>query len=269
MKEKAMSQLAIKQVTKTKITPSTITTASQWANIAKLGGWASLLQLACVLVGAIILSIVGAESSTAAEYFDALQTNRLVGILRLDLPTLLMLCLFYITAFGIFAGLRESHSSYAALGGALMYIGTTLGLANHSAFSMIRLADLYAAANTAAQSDQLLTIGEAVIAADMWHSTAGFLAGIFLQGSLVFLSTLMLRSTKFSKWTANTGILANGFDLIHVFVALFAPVLGTILLYISGPFYLAWFALLGQDLIKLGTISEEQPSISINKDIHL
>ena len=33
----------------------------------------------------------------------------------------------------------------------------------------------------------------------------------------------MLRSKDFSKGTAYTGILSNGLDLIHVFVALFAP----------------------------------------------
>ncbi|MGD9093572.1 MAG: hypothetical protein PVF74_12050 [Anaerolineales bacterium] len=256
-----MSQLAINQTTKT--AESTITTASQWANISKLGGWASLLQLACVLASAIVLSIVGLEPTTAAEYFEAFQMNRLVGILRLDFPTLLLLCLFYLTAFGIFAGLRDSHGAYAALGAALIYVGTTLGIANHSAFSMIRLTDLYAAATTAAQQEQLLVVGEAMVASDMWNSTAGFLAGIFLQGSLVFLSTLMLRSKNFSKWTAYTGILGNGFDLAHVFVALFAPAMASTLLYISGPFYLAWFILLGRDLIKVGHKIAGAPSKSL------
>ena len=61
-------------------------------------------------------------------------------------------------------------------------IGTLLALANESAFAMMHLSDLYAAASSAAQQEQLLAAGEAVIAANMWNSTAGFLAGIFMQG---------------------------------------------------------------------------------------
>ena len=117
---------------------------------------------------------------------------------------------------------------------------------------MIRLSDLHAAATSAAQKDQLLAVGEAVIASDMWHSTAGFLAGIFMQGAFVFISVIMLRTPEFGKATAVTGILANGLDLLHVFVALFAPTLATILLSIGGVIYLLWFPLLGWDLLKQG-----------------
>ena len=58
--------------------------------------------------------------------------------------------------------------------------------------------------------EQLLVAGEAVIAGDMWHSTSGFLAGIFMQGGFVLISAVMLRSKVFSKGTAITGMVANG-----------------------------------------------------------
>jgi hypothetical protein len=138
----------------------------------------------------------------------------------------------------------------------LILIGTLLGLANESAFSMIHLGDLHAAASSAAQQEQLLAAGEAVIAANMWNSTAGFLAGIFMQGSFVFISFVMLRGQDFSKGTAYTGILSNGLDFIHVFVALFAPALAATLLSIGGVFYLFWFVLLGRDLIRFGGVKE-------------
>ena len=60
-------------------------------------------------------------------------------------------------------------------------------LARYSAFLMVRLSDLHAAATTAAAQEQLLVAGEAVIAGDMWHSTSGFLAGIFMQGGFVLV----------------------------------------------------------------------------------
>jgi len=117
---------------------------------------------------------------------------------------------------------------------------------------MIYLSDLHAAATTAVQQEQLIAAGEAVVAGNMWNSTAGFLAGIFMQGGFVFISLVMLRSKGFSKVTAYSGILSNGLDLIHVPLALFAPGLAATILGIGGVFYLVWFPLLGRDLYKLG-----------------
>jgi hypothetical protein len=37
-----------------------------------------------------------------------------------------------------------------------------------------------------------------------------------------------------------------------VFVALVAPQLATALLFVAGPFYLAWFPLLARDLLRRG-----------------
>ena len=96
-----------------------------------------------------------------------------------------------------------------------------------------------------------------VIASNMWNSTAGFLAGIFMQGGFVFISFIMLGSKEFSRGTATSGILSNGLDLIHVFVALFAPSLAAAIMMVGGVFYLIWFSLLGRDLFRLGSRSSQ------------
>ena len=122
---------------------------SQWSNLRRLAGWAALVQLVCLLFTTVAGIAVGMEPATVVEYFAMLQNNRLVGLLRLDFPTLIMICLFSITSFGIYGALRRSDGAYAALATALVYVGMILALANHSAFSMIRLSDLHAAATTA------------------------------------------------------------------------------------------------------------------------
>jgi len=243
-----MSQLTLTQ------TQETEQTRSDWNRLTQLGGIVAWIQLACVLVTMVVMTIMGGEPSTAAEYYEALNSGA-AGLLRLDFTTLILLALFPFLAMGIYAAFHRSRQAYAMLAMILIIIGTLLALANHSAFSMMYLSDLYAAATTPAQQAQLLTVGEAVIASDMWNTSAGFLAGIFMQGGFVFISFVMLRSPGFSKWTAYTGVLSNGFDLVHVFVALFAPGLGFVLLAIGGVFYLIWFPLLGWDLIRLGNNS--------------
>lgn len=228
-------------------------TDAQWRRIATLSGVVSFIQLVLVLIPIIVFAIAGVgEPTTAEEYFTVLQNDRLVGILRLDFATLLLICLISVMPFGIYAALRHTHGPYALLAGVLIVVGVLLALANHSALSMILLSDKYAAATTAAERAQLLAAGEAIIASDMWRSTAGFLAGIFMQGGFAFISIVMLRSRHFSRWTAYTGLAANGLDWIHVFVGLFATSLANTLLYIGGVFYLAWFPLLGRDLLRFG-----------------
>ena len=90
----------------------------------------------------------------------------------------------------------------------------------------------------------------------MWNSTAGFIAGILLQGAGVLISVVMLRGKTFSKVTAYAGILANGFDLTQHLMRPFLPSIASILLMIGGPFYLLWFPLLGRDLFRLGRLKK-------------
>jgi len=245
-KEKNMSPITLTEVRDVE------RTGSDWGRLCQLGGVAAWIQLGLLLLGIGFGLVAGWLPTTAAEYYQTLQNDGTGGFLRLDLATLFMIALFPLVAVALYAAFRHSRPAYALLAMVLILTGTLLALANESAFSMIRLSELHAAASSAAQKAQLLAAGEAVIAANMWNSSAGFLAGIFMQGGFVFISFVMLRGREFGKGTAYTGILSNGLDLIHVFVALFAPALAAALLAIGGVFYLFWFALLGRDLVKLG-----------------
>ena len=80
---------------------------SQWRVLCRVGGLAALAQEVCVIITLIVSFSVGVEPTTAAEYYTMLQDNRLVGLLRLDFPTLILLCLIAFTAFGIYAALRH------------------------------------------------------------------------------------------------------------------------------------------------------------------
>ncbi len=226
-------------------------TDPRWKALYRAGGVAALVQLGCVLITLVVATTLGVEPTTANEYFTGLEQARLVTLLRLDFPSLINVTLFTVTSFAVIAALQESKRMYAGLGVGLVFIGVVLALATHSAFSMIHLADQYAAATTETQRTMLLAAGEAVIASDWWHSTGGFFAGLFLQGGTVLISCIMLRSGHFSKATAWTGLLANGLDWIHVLIQLVSPGLAAIVLAIGGLFYVAWYPLLARDFLRL------------------
>jgi hypothetical protein len=241
-----MSQLTAAQVRDVERTDS------DWGRLCRLGGVVAWIQLGLLLLSVGIGLLIGWLPTSAEEHYSTLQNDGLAGLLRLDFATLALVALFPFVAVALYAAFRHSRQGYALLAMVLILIGTLLALSNESAFSMMYLSDLHAEASTTAQQERLLAAGEAVIASNMWNTTAGFLAGIFMQGGFVFISFVMLRGQKFSKGTAYAGILSNGLDFIHVFAALFAPALAVTLLSIGGVFYLLWFPLLGRDLIRLG-----------------
>ena len=227
---------------------------SAWKGLCKIGGVAALILIVYSIVTMIVLIILGGQPSTAEETFTLLQNNRVVGLLRLDLLTIIVMPLYYLLFTGIYVALRRTNGAYAALATALAFIGVTLFLATPSVFSMTYLSDQYAAAATDAQKSLFLAAGETIIASDMWHSTGAIMGGILLQSAGVFISVVMLQSKVFSRLTAYVGILTHGLDLAHILIGLFVPGVGVILMAVAGPLYLWWFPLVGRRLYQLGRI---------------
>jgi uncharacterized membrane protein YciS (DUF1049 family) len=217
----------------------------------KIGGVAALMQFIVTLAIILVSFTLGAKPDSAQEYFTILQNDRLAGLLRDDFSSLIVIALYLGLFPALYLALRRLNQAYVAFVTALIFIGVTNGFAAHSGFSMIYLGDRYAAATSAAQRAQLLAAGEAVIASDLWNSSAGYMTGI-LQGAGVLISAIMLRSQAFSKATAYAGLLGNGFDLAQHILHPFAPSVSAPLMMIMGPFYLAWFPLLARDLFRLG-----------------
>jgi hypothetical protein len=157
--------------------------------------------------------VLGGQPASAAQAFDLLQHHRVVGLLRLDLPTVAALPLYYLLFLGLFAALRTSDYANALLSIVLALAGVTLVLATPTGLSILPLSDKFAAATSDATRNQLLAAGEAIMAADIWHSTGAILGGVLLQCGAVLISVVMLRGQVFSKTTAWLGILMHGIDL--------------------------------------------------------
>ena len=224
-----------------------------WSGLCRVGGIAALLLILYSLATIVQMIVLGGQPTSAAQAFDLLEHHRVVGLLRLDLPTVACLPLYYLLFLGMFAALRRSDHANALLSTLLAFAGVTLVLATPTALSMLPLSDKFAAATSDAVRNQLLAAGEAIMAADIWHSTGAILGGVLLQCGAVMISVVMLRGNVFSKATAWLGIVMHGLDLAHIVGGLFLPVSGTILLAIAGPLYPVWFLLVGLRLLKLAS----------------
>jgi len=228
------------------------------AGLCRIGGIAAMLLLIYSLAMMVQMVFLGGQPASATQAFDLLQHHRAVALLRLDLPTVAALPLYYLLFLGLFVALRKSDRANALLSTALAFAGVTLVLATPTALSMVQLSDKFAAATSDAARNQLLAAGEAIMAADIWHSTGAILGGVLLQCGAVLISVVMLRGAVFSKVTAWLGIIMHGLDLAHIVGGLFLPVSGMILMAIAGPLYPVWFFLVGLRLLRLASNKDQE-----------
>ena len=197
------------------------------------------------------IGIFGGPPDSAAEAFRILQQNKLLGLLRLDSATVLVLPLYYLLFFGLFAALKDTHRTHGAIATVLVFFGVTLVLAMPTALPLMALSDKYAAATSEAMKIHFLAAGEAVLATDIWHGTGAYIGGIFVQTGAVWISCVMLRGV-LGKATAYVGIITHGLDLVHILFAPFLPKVAAIFMIIAGLGYPVWLFLVGRRLLQLG-----------------
>lgn len=222
-----------------------------WKSLYKIGGIASVIYLIYTLVTLVLIVTIGGPPETVQESLNILAENRLLGLLRLDVLTIIIVPLYYPVFLGIYVALKNTNAAINLLAWVLIFAGVTLFLTTASSTSWLSLSDKFTAATSEAQKAQILAAGEAIMASDMWHSTTSLIGGILLQTGALLVSIIMLQSQSFSKPTAWVGIFTHGLDLIHIPMLIFLPPVGVVLMAVAGTLYLVWFPLLTRDFFRL------------------
>ena len=180
---------------------SSLSSAFNWTGICRAAGFAAFVFLIYCLATMVQIAIFGGPPDSVAEAFRELQQNKLLGLLRLDFGTVLVLPLYYLLFVGLFAALKDTDRTNTAIGTVLVFLGVTLVLAMPTALPLIELSDKYAAATSDAMKAHFLAAGEAVLATDIWHGTGAYMGGILVQTGAVWISVVMFRGV-FSKSSA-------------------------------------------------------------------
>lgn len=230
-----------------------------WRRICFAAGVAAFIFLLYCLVTMVQIPLLGGPPASAAEAFAILQRGAVVGLLRLDLFTVLALPLYYVLFFGLYAALRNTNRTQAAVATSMIFIGVTLVLAMPTALPMLALSRQYAAATTEATRMHFLAAGEALLATDIWHGTGAWIGGLLVQIGAVWISIVMLGGV-FSKWTAWIGIVTHGLDAVHILLMPFAPSAASPLMIVAGLGYPVWLFLVGRRLLQLGRSENFKPN---------
>jgi fumarate reductase subunit D len=226
------------------------TADSAWKSLYRVGGAAALIMALFIPIQVIIF-LVWPPPSTVIGWFTLFQSNRLLGLLDMDLLLIVDQVLMVLVLLALYAALRRASQSWMSIALTAGLVGIAAYLASATAFEMLSLSDQYAAATTDAQRSMYLAAGQAMLA--IWQGTA-FDVGYILEGvALLIIAVVMLRSTLFGKRTAYVGILLGVMSLVP-------PTAGTVGLFFAlgslVPLEI-WDILIARRLFQLGRLEEE------------
>ena len=112
-------------------------TDTNWKNLYKICGGVALFFVAYSLAEMIVLIAIGGQPENAREGFAMLQENRLTGLLRLDLLTVLVIPLYYLLFLGLYMSFKKIHAVFAAIAVVLGFAGVTLFSRHPFGFLMV------------------------------------------------------------------------------------------------------------------------------------
>lgn len=228
-----------------------ITIESNWKPFILAGAVSCLVFLIYSIVTMILLITLGGQPETVQECFSLLQKNKIIGLIRLDILTILIMPLYLIIFYALYGTMKKSKEPAIQFWTILTFIGIILTLATPSAYSLINLSNKYEIATDPVIKNQLIAAAEALRASDMFNMTGAILGGIFIQIGALAISILMLKNTIYSKTIAIIGIITHTLDLSHIILGFVNSQLGTIIMAIAGPLYLIWFPMIGIKFVKI------------------
>jgi Domain of unknown function (DUF4386) len=219
---------------------------TNWKPLYRVGGVAALITAVLIPLQIIVfIAWPPPLEGLAIDWFTLFQSNRLLGLLSLDLLLLVDYVLLVPIVLALYVTLRRTRESLMAIATALYFVAIAAYFASNTAFEMLSLSDQYAAATTDAQRAMYLAAGQAMLAT--FEGTAFQVSYVLASVAGIIIGAVMLRSDIFSRVAAYALILGDVIGL-----GLYVPKIGIYLSVISVPVLWVWYVLIARRLIQLG-----------------
>ncbi len=173
--------------------------------MALLGIAASVIFLLYSIETLIQTMILGTPPDSIADVFELLNKNHFLGLIRLDILTVIVMPVYFIVFYSISRILKIEYENDDINNLIIIFliIGFTLFLSTSNIFQMMELSHRYNNEQNEIIKNNLVVIGESLRVSDMWHSTGTVLSGIIIQicailYSILILNPLSYRQTTFS-----------------------------------------------------------------------
>lgn len=226
----------------------TQTADPRWKDLYTIGGITAIVSEIVIFLGIVTFFFwpYAPGNKSTESIFMLLQSNKLGGLISLDLFLVLGNLFGVLLFLALYVSLKQVNESYALIALVLGLIAAVSIIPARPISELSSLSGLYASATTSAAKSQYLAAGEALLA--LFNGTAWFINTLLGGISLLISSFLMLRSKIFSKATAYVGIITN----IAVCFFFIPGVIGTVLLFLSLPGYMIWYFQLARRFFQMG-----------------
>lgn len=219
-----------------------------WKPLYRVGGAVGLSVIVFSLIQ-FIAFIASPPPGTVIGYFTLFHKHALLGLLDLNVLSLVSYALLIPLVLALYAALRRTSQSFMILATSLALVGIAIYFASNTAFEMLSLSSQYEAASTDAQRSLFLAAGQAMLA--IYQGTAFDVSYVLLSVASLIVSVVMLRSAVFGKGIAWVGMVTGAFSLLAV--GFFAPVIDVFLVLIASVGSLIWTILVARRFFMLSS----------------
>ena len=183
--------------------------------------------------------------TSVMDIFSDLQTNRLGGLVSLDISVVILMPVMIFEILAVYVALKCVNESFALIALVLGLMGVVLWLVSKPLVEMVYFSNQYAAAASEVERSHYLAAGEALNA--IFSGTAWMLSQFLISISGVINAFLMLRCNFFGRATAYTGLALSFFG-----ISFWIPVIGAFLSLLGTIGGVIWYTLLARDFYHLG-----------------
>jgi len=172
----------------------------------RLGGIAAYIMLGIMIIQ-IIVFIIWPPPATVEGFFALFESNKLLGLLSMDLLYIVNNAILALIYLALFAALQPAGRTAMTLALVSGLVGICAYFSSNTAFEMLSLSGQYAAATTESQKLISLAAAEGMVA--VYRGTAFLVYYVLNAIALLILAMVMLKSNFFSKGTAIIGLVAG------------------------------------------------------------
>ena len=221
----------------------------RWRDLYRIGGIAALLVAASITFAVLAYFIWPYTPGvvTTENILATLHTDRIGGLIALDVLTVPIVLLNVLPLLALYAALKRVNESTALIALVLGLIAVPMLLAARPVTEMVMLSEKYVSATTVAVRSQYLAAGDALL--EHFSGTAWMVESFCLILSGLISSLLMLRSPVFGKTTAYVGIATSLFGFGFII-----PIIGNLLFLVNTILSVIWNILVARGFFRLGRL---------------
>lgn len=214
--------------------------------ILKLGSIAAILSAVSIAFAIIAYFIWPYKGNTSSveEILTVLQTDRIGGLIALDVSMLIIGPVTMLMFVALFIMLRQVNEPIALVALIMNMMAIVLVIVCRPFLELVMISDQFALATDSVEKSRILAAGELLRL--QLDGTAWATQTAFLMIAGLINNTLMLRTKYFKKRTAWTGIVISAIGL-----PFFVPEVGLIFLFLNTIGSIPWCIFVAGDLFKI------------------